>query len=96
MSNFKFLLSDPAFTPFADAAVEQSNGNSLYYLAMTLYWQNKSYQTSLPSITSVELTQNILDVNGFSAILLTAVFAVLIPVATLAIGISIRSRRKRR
>ena len=81
---------------FADAAVEQSNGNSLYYLAMTLYWQNKSYQTSLPSITSVELTQNILDVNGFSAILLTAVFAVLIPVATLAIGISIRSRRKRR
>ena len=81
---------------FADSAVEESNGNSLYYLTMSLYWQNKSYQTSLPSITPVEMTQGILNVSGFSAILLTVIFAILIPVAALVIGLSIRARRRRR
>ena len=76
--------------------MEESNGNSLYYLTMSLYWQNKSYQTSLPSITPVEMTQGILNVSGFSAILLTVIFAILIPVAALVIGLSIRARRRRR
>jgi uncharacterized membrane protein len=63
---------------------------------MSLYWQNKSYQTSLPSITPVDMTQGIMEVNGFSAVLLTIVLAILFPVATLVIGLSIRTRRRRR
>ena len=81
---------------FADATVEKNNGNSLYYLAMTLYWQNKSYTTTLPSITPVELTQGIMDVSGFSQVLLTTVLVILIPATALVVGISIRLRRKRR
>jgi hypothetical protein len=81
---------------FADAAVEKNSGNALYYLAMTLYWQNKTYQSTLPAITPIELTRNIMAVNSFSAILLSLVLVILIPVTALVIGISIRLRRKRR
>ena len=81
---------------FADTTVEKDSGNSLYYLTMSLYWQNKSYQTALPAIEPVEMTRSVMEVNGFSAILLTLVLVILIPVATLVIGLSIRTRRKRR
>ncbi len=81
---------------FSDATVEKDSGNSLYYLTMSLYWQNKSYQTALPAIEPVEMTRSVMEVNGFSAILLTSVFVILIPVAALVIGLSIRTRRRRR
>jgi ABC-2 type transport system permease protein len=81
---------------FADSAVEKNSGNALYYLAMTLYWQNKTYQSTLPAITPVELTRSIMAFNSFSAILLSIVLVIFIPVAALVIGISIRMRRKRR
>jgi ABC-2 type transport system permease protein len=81
---------------FADSAVEKNSGNALYYLAMTLYWQNKTYQSTLPAIKPVELTRSIMAFNSFSAILLSIVLVIFIPVAALVIGISIRMRRKRR
>jgi len=81
---------------FEDALVEKNGGNSLYYMAMALYWQSKSYTPVVGDIASVDLTEGLLEVNDFSVILLGAIFVLLIPAACLAIGLSIRARRKRR
>lgn len=81
---------------FADATVEKNSGNALYYLAMTLYWQNKTYRSVLPTIAPIELTRDMISVTAFPGILLGIVLVVLIPVTCLVLGISIRLRRKRR
>ena len=76
--------------------VLDTTGNSLYYMAMALYWQSKSYTPVVGDIAPVDLTEGFLEVNDFSVILLGAIFVLLIPAACLAIGLSIRARRKRR
>ena len=81
---------------FNDTLVEQNGGNALYYLTMSMYWQSKTYTPTIGDIASVDLTEGVLEVNDFSVILLSVIFVILVPVACLAIGISIRVRRKRR
>ncbi len=81
---------------FDDAIVEKNGGNSLYYLAMSIYWQSKSYTPVIGDIAAVDLTDGLLDVTDFSVILLSVILVILIPVAFLVAGLSIRARRKRR
>lgn len=79
-----------------DALVEKNGGNSLYYLTMSMYWQSKSYTSTIGTINSIDLTSDVMEVTDFSALLLGAIFVIFLPVACLAAGLSIRARRKRR
>lgn len=90
-SKFVWFTSQKAF---GDEAAEKSGINALYYLATALFgWQYRDYTPSIqPAATEIVGTQ--METEDMSVYLLGCIFAGLIPVACLGIGISVRVRRK--
>ena len=81
---------------FSDTMVEQKTGNGLYYLAMAASWQGKSFTSSLPTISPVDLSLGVLETTGMAQTIFPLLLIAVIPGGLLAIGITVRAQRKRR
>lgn len=90
-SKFAWFTSQKAFE---DETAEKVGINSLYYLATAVFgWQYRDYTPTLQP-AGIEIVGTQMETEGLSVYLLGGIFAVLVPLVCLGIGISIRLRRK--
>lgn len=81
---------------FSDASTATYGANAIYYAAISAYWLNDGYTSTLTALAPVDMTEAPLTVSAMAAFVLGGVLTLVVPLGCIAGGVVVWARRRKR